>query len=669
MEFCLTEDQKRRLLILSRIKFGPEFEVPKNKAIDKIVEKSLYLANDKELFSVDQIRSTIWDVGEISGIHNIDIQDSLVRLVETVRVIQGEGGLGYRLTQEAIKQIEGEIDRHARKVDEAVTSLFSNFFSEIPKNKIQEFFLLFLARLFSRLGKRWIDFASGNITANDFINYSQLGQILTSSMRDSKIDDKFQDLLTQKIQTAFRESNPTFSEIVFLFGQHHYILRLLCLDLPIDMFAKETFYESVFYLDTMLLINSILISSRHYRVFDELMCIKKPLKLRFCITSITYNELKRVINHYSSLLSDIFEKIPKDMREKTGGDFYQAFKMKKEEVPNLTVGEFFKPLKNFSYELLDKYNIEIVDNPLFKKFRKSQEYERVIDILRKHHPRKLENALNHDAINYLWLKHIRQVENKRCWLLTQDMSLPSVAAELRTESKSYYCFTLDGFLQILSPFAEMGASPSSFEDMFTKIIGNQILPQEYLFDIRDFQVFQDLEIEIEELPKEDIEEALLFVKNKILNGGIYTGNNLREIAYELKKFFKDPIRRYHQILEEQRAEIENLKERSSDQEEKHRKEIRLLENQVTKFQNKKIKRGLLSKIISSVALYFLLNIFLTFFIVNKFADGDNLLAKIKDFWTYYALLFPLLLFSIRLILNKNEWGLLKEWSKSLLHLD
>jgi hypothetical protein len=259
------------------------------------------------------------------------------------------------------------------------------------------------------------------------------------------------------------------------------------------------------------------------------------------------------------------------------GAFFEAYASIRRSGVVPTVADLFRPFQHVAETLRTDLGIEVVDDERFEKAVNVPDFERIKEVLQECSQRvrkteKFANALAHDAKVFLFLRSECQSPESKIWFLTRDASLPVAWRKLQSDGPEMRCFMLDGLLQSISPFVVADEEVKDFSAVFSQVVANQLLPQGKLFDIEDFQLFQELDLDCRELPEEEIEDGLLSVKQHVLKGASYRHENFEEAAYELRRVFAKRGERVGAL----RKQLQKLEEKIEDNERAHTEHIERL---------------------------------------------------------------------------------------------
>jgi len=231
--------------------------------------------------------------------------------------------------------------------------------------------------------------------------------------------------------------------------------------------------------------------------------------------------------------------------------------------------------------------------------------------------RKRYNAAIHDAILLFWLQELRR-ENNNIWLITLDSSLPGAIPVTQNENSRSLAITLDLVLQWISPIVAQEGREVDFSETYGKMIRSRFLPQEKIFDLQDFLIFHQVGIECKELPSEDVEKSIRYIKNELPTLDPSKPVDREKLVYELRKFFVSPGRKYKQQLE------------------KLEKENEMLKSQIANIIAYKQKISTWVRITLTLFLFFIIEGIIVY-CTSIYGQGENLFQKLLNSWYFLAI--------------------------------
>lgn len=653
-------EEKRELLRLSRIRLDIDTKYPREKATDAIVERGIYGCSTDDSCTGDDINRVIASMGLMNGLRRDELKASLDRLCQEQK-IQYVGDGKFVLSKERIASIESDIQEANRRFDKIVDQVYKPIIDKRNRPIYARFFLEFISIVFARFGDQWIKSLSSQASPKDFLKESDIDVIFKRIAKNHGLPKAQLDNIKKLSLKFFIENDPDYNYLKFNLAQSIYITKILGIDTPIDLFSQEIFSKSHIILDTNLVFASLLPVSRYNSTFKELLRICKKASIELSVTTITKEEVDRVVHYFENEAINLFDEIPEKIAPKVRGIFFESYIEEKKKNSKFSVSDLFKPFHDLKDTLKAVYQIDMLDDVDFDKLKESAEKDIKLQNIfnatsvevRKR--TKGKESILHDIFHYLLIEKDRGAGNKKSWVLTLDTSLPYVATKLQKEGDSPFCFKLDVLMQCFSPFITTDQEAYDFSDVFAQLIANQLFPSSKVFDVRDFVFFNDIGIKLSEMDEDDIEEALNHIKSHVLRGKIYSHADFDKVAYEVKRLFSGRA--------EKDETIRKQLERITDMERKHKLELSGKDDEIRRLKEEqergekakaeqKTTRVWLTKLIC-FGIIALSSLFILIYLSSIFAEGKNLLQKIINFWAYYGLWGIIFAYYFKWAKNRN----------------
>lgn len=647
----LTLDQRRDLLRISRIKLGIDTRVPKEKAIDCIVEKAIFVCSPDGACSMEEINDSISSLGLMEGLVEFELRKSLLRLQSEDKVeLSPEHKVFLKETNRKDLEVEiSEANNLLKRVSDRVYKLVINHRNE---KELTRSFLEFVSIVFARFGDQWIKSISRDSVQKDFLREADLSEIYRNIASKHGLPKVQRDSLKALSLRFFEENDPDYNQLKFNLGQSFYITKVLGLNIQEDLFSQNIWKGSLFYLDTNVIFSLLLLEARSNRTLKEFSKICNKIGISLGCSHETIEEIKRVVAYYKNNIK-FFDEIPETLASKIKGTFFETYREEKRKNSKFNVEDLFKPFEDLSKILPGQFGINIIDEAKFIALSRRAEKEKAIQNIfnaksieiRKR--KKSDPSLIHDVFHYLLVEEERKM-NEKTWFLSFDASLPYVAADLQKSGEPPFCSKPDTLMQYFSLFLQGEEEIKDFSEAFSIMVAGQLFPSKKIFDIRDFEMFTDMDVEIGQMSPVDIEAALLHVKQTVLKGAVYSRSDFEKVAYELKKVFsarkdKDEIvKRQSDILEAERrvfqeekgayiSQIEELKQTLNSQ---NQELARIKEGEIVKRREKRLKGQRITSSISAGLLVIVFAFFFYFLYINikELGEGNNFFQKIVNAW-------------------------------------
>jgi len=578
MDTCSIID-KRALVFAARMRFSPQSQMIRDVALDKIIEQQLVILDREEGVSPQEIteQEDICLANGTSVITRVDIGKSLERLSKTSKIclFEESGEIRYRLTEETLQEYNESRNTTEKLFTRVVNQLFKNAGEGIAA--YQTPFLECLCIIFSQLGEFYVRVIKGDVDLDELLRSPIIKRALQS------VDNKYPNIDTSFFDSAvfsfFDKIDPDYDAIKWNMAQNYYIIKAIGLDPNSSLLSKEVFGEAIFYLDTNIIIQALEPKTRHHKSFQFLSKSCKNLGINLKACQISLDELSSLLEYQRELIEKVADKIPNETSQKIRGVFYRLYKNRLESEGAVDFKVLFDSFYHASEELAQIYDVDLIDDKWFDIAGNEQETVELVEEIRRlyrakrNRPKNAHAAL-HDALLLRWLQLEREQSAENTWLITLDSSLPSYLPKQEKSPSRQIAITLDALIQWISPVCVYeNSDEDEVATIFSEAVKYQILPQDKVFDLRDFLVFAEMELETKELPAEDVEECIRYIKLNAPDLDPSEALDREKIAGEISKFFADPGRKYKHNIENLEIEIKELNEEKSLEAKKFQKKI------------------------------------------------------------------------------------------------
>jgi hypothetical protein len=421
-----------------------------------------------------------------------------------------------------------------------------------------------LTRIFSHLAETYVRSLKGEIRSDEVLKLPNLNRIMRN------IKKRYQFIDTSLFETAvtsfFRNAaDPDYSAIKWNLAQNFYVAKAIGIDSSGQLLSAEVFGNSVFYLDTNVIIAAVEPKNPHHESFKALRQACQQLQIELKVCQISLNELRTLANHQRELISEVVDQIPEDTAPKVGGLFFDLYRDELEANGSVDLNELFRNFTNPMPLLGQDYGVELVDNYWFDKAKGRKETIQLVtavneESVNKRGRRKSDTVALHDALVLRWVQKER--ENGNTWLATLDNSLPRYIGNGKGPSTAPLAIGLDAVLQWISPLAIPRDIEDDVAEVFSEAVKYQLLPQDSFFVLQDFIIFAALEMECKELPAEDVEGCIRYLKTNAADLDPTNPEDREKLSLEVSRFFADPSRKHHQEVRRLESEVAAVREES-----------------------------------------------------------------------------------------------------------
>ncbi len=638
----LEVDLMRSMLLSIRIKASPEAQSVKEKVIDKTVEQFLFINNNENGLTIQDIKDKDGDIDAIglSWLLFSDIQSSLERLCldDRVTIIQKGQQKRYKLSDGLIKQLTSDNKEAIDTFNKATELLFSRY--SLDPTIYRSVFFECLCTIFSKLGEAYVRMLKNEISAEDMISFPNIQTAIDEIISKHNITEK--EPFKQSLFAFFKDSHPLYDKIKWNMAQNYYLSKVLSLDPGGLLLSKELFGNSFLYLDTNILLNALDPNAKHYKSFEIVSRACKQLNICLQVCQITLDEMVNVVESLYYIIEKVENQIPEETLPNVGNSLFQTYLDRVIRSTELSKDGFFELFLYPMKELERYHEIELIDDDWFSEAKEDPFTIRLAqriktEFLRRRRREKTDRAAMHDALLFRWINIERERRGKKAWIVTLDTTLP-VLTHAEEHDKQPSALLLDALLQWVYPVGIFEESEEYLASFYSEVLKYQLLPQDIYFDLQDFLIFADMEWSCKELPAEDVENCIRYLKQNASHLNPNDPADREKIHTLVSKYFVDPSRKY-------KHELESLEKQITD----NKKEADEVKAELDCYKKRESAR----KKIKTPVIISLTYLLVVTLLINLFGTGENIFQKLLNSWQLIALLAPIYLFTTYYFVGKE----------------
>jgi predicted nucleic acid-binding protein len=538
-------------------------EFVRNKSVDNTI-LNLIIQKGLTDFSLDEAYEAIH--GDLP-LRKEEVWISLLRSLENKTIDNRQDQLidknrtRFLIPERITKKIQEQCTELKQFLDDSITELFDGLYTKENKDKYKELLLDVVTKLMAKYGYAYAGQLAGVGDATEFVPLKDLKEICQTSIENSKLSLKVEDL-SSAIGLLFDRRDPCLNNLAFSICNRYYISRLIGLDMPVDFIAKNLYEGSKIFLDTNLIMTIVYARSQRHNEFREILKRADEIGIKFAVSEMTLAELHTKIEHYQQDLELGSEIIPEDLLTEVQGQILETGNG--ESTTNT-----FNPNDSVHKERLQEMGVEFIPIDKKQEIYTPDDFQSVKDDIaffdRKYRRMSLaknENALFHDTYLYFLIdKYRKESDSVSAWFLTLDNSVIEHGISTKKEEQPPYSIRLFSLLQTLSQFVESQALKGEFSDLFGELVSKDLLPRDKMFSIDDLKLLIGFDIRAKEIPPEFVRKATLHIKKNILKGGQITEKNKSEAIHEFTKFLATPEQNFVEIIKKY---DKKLKDRDDD---------------------------------------------------------------------------------------------------------
>lgn len=548
----------RAILLGARIRFSPTGASIREKAIVRIIEQNLACLDKGLGLTAEELCEIVCFAGHRTILRDADVREGIRLLKDNGRIGESpvDGRPVYSLSKIASDEIR-DLETECRRRDYGTLRyLFGN-----SQGNAQDYALAFfdlLSFIFSRVTDIYIQSITMGGRTESFINDRVLEAAINQAVEHQPVPDR--KAFSYGAKLFFRESKPEFDQLKWNMAQNYYVAKALGSDKSADLLSVEVLKGAFLYCDTNVLIAALVPKCRHHNSFRELLKSCSTIGMKPCTAFITVRELQAVITAHGDLLRKVADKIPDATKLKVRSFLYESFLAEKELDPNLSVDLFLSRF-NLTVKQVEKdLSITVIDDKIFEAIAKDSEtirlgHELATEYESIRRKKKSEKVAAHDAELIIYVRKENDASRKS-WIVTLDTTLAAWRA--KRDNETCRLITLDALLQWLTPVAAGTSDEDLLAEIFSESLRYQILPRDVFFDLRDFQVFADMEIETAQLPAEDVEACIRDIHKNCINLDPSQSADREKIGRVIQRYFADPGTKFKRRIDELQIQSKNL---------------------------------------------------------------------------------------------------------------
>jgi len=585
-------------------------------ALSQLILKILF-HYDKEL-SRDEIKN------EVNSILNANlkrdrIDDALILLVEEDKV-KFENERYYLTTTR-----KGKIDVAYKEYNNRIMRIIEKFFTPVKSEKtaVRNWFETVTIQFFTEYKSEWI--AEKAYKTKKENSYEGLSRIIdTVTRKDRNIKDEDKDWLRKRYFKFFESSDDDVVSIFWDFGTCAFSSTLITANTSADKLSLDSFKNSVFILDTNILMYLHLEEGLFYKSYESLEKIFTFLNITPAVFKITRDEYVRTIGNKRDDILRIIQKYDEEVIDKLEDAFVKTARARQCVNPE-DYEVFFDDLMDVPSVFVNSVQIKMIDDiELDSVIENGQEDEVLIQKLNEIFKNrykikkngsngntqatiikdKRKRPLMHDAGLIAGAEYLREIQN--CYILSRDITVKQYGIENVLRDEPAISIGLDSLISMLAlDNGGIDIDPTNFKPLFANIIKLALIPERETFQLGDLARMLDVEEQISQLPSEEIIEIA-----KGVNRSKFLGVDDEKITLELTRSFQN-----HKLKLKNDLDV-SKKETLIEREEKNRIMVQSLKNEeaLRKTFREQLMKSYKNRLLKNRILFFLIYPLLSTFV-------------------------------------------------------
>lgn len=495
-------------------------------AIGQILVKIIYSLDG--LVSKEDIFKAYAQINGIGKTNEQQLEEILEELVD--KDIKKRSGK-YYLSSSKKAKIAKSVDIAENRKEEILDKYFSNVFSD--RTLIEEWLQDVTIKFFESFSDEWI---SDLLTGHKDVYKSESSirnMVERRTLNNKKIDDRDKKVLPKLFFEFVNDNTGTVNDYLWDYGTSAFSAKLIRNQNGVDSLTIDSFKNSTCILDT----NVLLFISLNSRFKDGIIALENvfsSLNVKVGYLYITQKEYQdKVYNQKSmtmrnlekfgydiaSIPNDDFTTNAKELQCKTSEDFERFFD-EKHKIPKVVH-------ESLPIILLDN------DSQLVNVVEEAQHNQNKIDELNgifhncTGHDKR-PNALIHDIGLLEGVEYLRK--NGKYFVVSEEVCVNLYSKKRPLSDNLPLSIRIDTLINVLAANNDGDTfNAADYVPLFANIVRSGLIPNKNTFKQEELYFLYDIDEQVAQLPKEEVEEIVMDMHEMILKG---TGD--KELERELK---------------------------------------------------------------------------------------------------------------------------------------
>lgn len=549
-------------------------------AIGQVIVKMLFLA-EKSL-SAKEI------CNQVDRVFSTKLEEQ--KIIDSINKLSGEKLIKekkkkYYLATTQKKKINQAYVESKERLDRIIEVYFEPFESDISEIKewISDTTMLF----FNEFSTDWISDICYKKSAQIEKQKSSILELIKQNTENRETLQKEERIeLCQKFVKFITTNDVDVNSHLWEYGTSAFASTLINTSLGIDPLSLTAFKDSKCILDTNVLMNIGLEASQHHKSFKQLDLVFSKLNIQPGYLHITKEEYKRTVGNKRDEIIKSVEKFPYDVIQETDDNYVQTAILR-QCITSEDFSQFFQQVIDLPRYVDEKHEILLFDS--------DTELEKAINIAIEDEQKQIElNSLyrritnrdkrpiplQHDVGLIAGNEYLRS--KNKCFIISQEISINEYAKQKPSKKDLPFALRLETLISMLAiDNGGTDINPNDYSTLFANIIRFNLFPAKDTFKVTDLSKLLETELQIAQLPKDEIIEIAKDVhRNRTL------GLPDEKISLELARKFQgaklnivDDLDETRQKLSLTEIEKERHKKESNTLKEALKKQIRIDENE------------------------------------------------------------------------------------------
>jgi len=503
-------------------------------AVSQLIVKILFQSTKP--LSINQIDTEISRVLQTS-IQEKRILEGLEKLLENEEIKFDDKR--YSLTRTNRRTLEKRYEESKARLERIVETYFTPFHSD--KQSVIEWFSDATVEFFKAYSIEWISDLCYTKTERLKTKKEDIFEHIKRRTKNNKDlnEDDHSDLITKFIDAIIYKSDSDLDAHLWLYGTSAFAANLLQSSVGADPMSINAFRDSKCLLDTNVLMNIGLEASEYHDAIKKLEVIFEKLNINtgyLHITELEYiatiaNKKKEILRTAGRFSFDVIKATDDHFLQsaiKRKCHLYEDFETFCHQIstPPTRLDESKEILVFNNDETLDR-EIELAQNDKDKKTLINDIYKKVTG------NDKREAPLLHDVGIIAGVEYLRKTE--KAFILSQEISINRYSHTKPMKDDLPIAIKLETLISMLAiDNGGTDVNPLDFSTLFANMIRFDLHPDKNTFQIADLSKLLDTELQIEQLPSQ---EVIKIAQNLHINR--LKGLPEEEISLALNREFQD----------------------------------------------------------------------------------------------------------------------------------
>jgi hypothetical protein len=495
-------------------------------AIGQILVKIIYSLDG--LVSKEDIFKAYAQINGIGKTNEQQLEEILEELVD--KDIKKRSGK-YYLSSSKKAKIAKSVDIAENRKEEILDKYFSNVFSD--RTLIEEWLQDVTIKFFESFSDEWI---SDLLTGHKDVYKSESSirnMVERRTLNNKKIDDRDKKVLPKLFFEFVNDNTGTVNDYLWDYGTSAFAAKLIRNQNGVDSLTIDSFKNSTCILDT----NVLLFISLNSRFKDGIIALENvfsSLNVKVGYLYITQKEYQdKVYNQKSmtmrnlekfgydiaSIPNDDFTTNAKELQCKTSEDFERFFD-EKHKMPKVVH-------ESLPIILLDNDSqlVNVVEEAQHNQ-NKIAELNGIFHNCTGHDKRP--NALIHDIGLLEGVEYLRK--NGKYFVVSEEVCVNLYSKKRPLSDNLPLSIRIDTLINVLAANNDGDTfNAADYVPLFANIVRSGLIPNKNTFKQEELYFLYDIDEQVAQLPKEEVEEIVMDMHEMILKG---TGD--KELERELK---------------------------------------------------------------------------------------------------------------------------------------